>query len=42
MQFNARSESVKEKASFRRLMPNNRCLVAVEGYDGENYLCMIT
>ncbi|KAM0935795.1 putative SOS response associated peptidase (SRAP) [Dioscorea sansibarensis] len=30
--FNARSESVKEKASFRRLMPNNRCLVAVEGF----------
>jgi hypothetical protein len=32
MQFNARSESVKEKASFRRLIPKNRCLVAVEGY----------
>ncbi|KAJ0988963.1 hypothetical protein J5N97_007319 [Dioscorea zingiberensis] len=30
--FNARSESVKEKASFRRLMPKNRCLVAVEGF----------
>ncbi|KAG0485882.1 hypothetical protein HPP92_009961 [Vanilla planifolia] len=30
--FNARSESVKEKASFRRLIPNNRCLVAVEGF----------
>jgi putative SOS response-associated peptidase YedK len=30
--FNARSESIKEKASFRRLIPNNRCLVAVEGY----------
>ncbi|RVW88733.1 hypothetical protein CK203_043766 [Vitis vinifera] len=30
--FNARSESVCEKASFRRLVPKNRCLVAVEGY----------
>ncbi|XP_034571038.1 uncharacterized protein [Setaria viridis] len=30
--FNARSESVKEKASFRRLIPKNRCLVAVEGF----------
>ncbi|KAL0921283.1 hypothetical protein M5K25_008342 [Dendrobium thyrsiflorum] len=30
--FNARSESAKEKASFRRLIPHNRCLVAVEGY----------
>ncbi|XP_020592447.1 uncharacterized protein LOC110032977 [Phalaenopsis equestris] len=30
--FNARSESVKEKASFRRLIPHNRCLVAVEGF----------
>lgn len=30
--FNARSESVGEKASFRRLIPNNRCLVAVEGF----------
>ncbi|KAJ8634394.1 hypothetical protein MRB53_027730 [Persea americana] len=30
--FNARSESVSEKASFRRLVPNNRCLVAVEGF----------
>uniref|UniRef100_A0A0E0PXT8 Embryonic stem cell-specific 5-hydroxymethylcytosine-binding protein n=1 Tax=Oryza rufipogon TaxID=4529 RepID=A0A0E0PXT8_ORYRU len=30
--FNARSESIKEKASFRRLIPNNRCLVAVEGF----------
>ncbi|XP_060180344.1 uncharacterized protein LOC132610101 isoform X2 [Lycium barbarum] len=29
--FNARSESIKEKASFRRLVPKNRCLVAVEG-----------
>ncbi|XP_076886076.1 uncharacterized protein LOC143535818 isoform X1 [Bidens hawaiensis] len=30
--FNARSESVGEKASFRRLLPGNRCLVAVEGF----------
>ncbi|KAJ1685690.1 hypothetical protein LUZ63_017080 [Rhynchospora breviuscula] len=30
--FNARSESIKEKASFRRLIPANRCLVAVEGF----------
>ncbi|XP_029117817.1 uncharacterized protein [Elaeis guineensis] len=30
--FNARSESIKEKASFRRLIPTNRCLVAVEGF----------
>lgn len=30
--FNARSESIKEKASFRRLIPNNRCVVAVEGF----------
>ncbi|KAK4374824.1 hypothetical protein RND71_005501 [Anisodus tanguticus] len=30
--FNARSESIKEKASFRRLVPKNRCLVAVEGF----------
>nr|GMD15686.1 embryonic stem cell-specific 5-hydroxymethylcytosine-binding protein [Ipomoea batatas] len=30
--FNARSESIKEKASFRRLLPKNRCLVAVEGF----------
>ncbi|XVE78166.1 hypothetical protein DITRI_Ditri13aG0122300 [Diplodiscus trichospermus] len=30
--FNARSESVCEKASFRRLLPKNRCLVAVEGF----------
>ncbi|XP_074332880.1 uncharacterized protein LOC141670781 [Apium graveolens] len=29
--FNARSESVTEKASFRRLVPGSRCLVAVEG-----------
>lgn len=30
--FNARSESVTEKASFRRLVPGSRCLVAVEGF----------
>ncbi|PHT29911.1 hypothetical protein CQW23_30497, partial [Capsicum baccatum] len=30
--FNARSESIKVKASFRRLVPKNRCLVAVEGF----------
>ncbi|KAG2298851.1 hypothetical protein Bca4012_010367 [Brassica carinata] len=30
--FNARSESVSEKASFRRLLPKNRCLVAVDGF----------
>ncbi|KAJ3671941.1 hypothetical protein LUZ60_008020 [Juncus effusus] len=30
--FNARSESVREKASFRRLIPSNRCLVAIEGF----------
>ncbi|OIW07605.1 hypothetical protein TanjilG_29978 [Lupinus angustifolius] len=30
--FNARSESIDEKASFRRLIPKNRCLVAVEGF----------
>ncbi|PIA25744.1 hypothetical protein AQUCO_10800025v1 [Aquilegia coerulea] len=30
--FNARSESISEKPSFRRLIPNNRCLVAVEGF----------
>ncbi|XP_010244070.1 PREDICTED: uncharacterized protein LOC104587981 [Nelumbo nucifera] len=30
--FNARSESICEKASFRRLVPNNRCLVVVEGF----------
>ncbi|KAL2935735.1 Embryonic stem cell-specific 5-hydroxymethylcytosine-binding protein [Bienertia sinuspersici] len=30
--FNARSESIGEKASFRRLIPKNRCLVAVEGF----------
>ncbi|XP_062198189.1 uncharacterized protein LOC133900918 isoform X3 [Phragmites australis] len=30
--FNARSESVKEKSSFQRLIPKNRCLVAVEGF----------
>lgn len=31
-QFNACSESVGEKASFRRLLPGNRCLVVVEGF----------
>ncbi|KAG6535456.1 hypothetical protein ZIOFF_000429 [Zingiber officinale] len=30
--FNARSESVKEKPSFCRLLPTNRCVVAVEGF----------
>ncbi|XP_057964435.1 uncharacterized protein LOC131155375 isoform X4 [Malania oleifera] len=30
--FNARSESIHEKSSFRRLVPNSRCLVAVEGF----------
>ncbi|XP_058093534.1 uncharacterized protein LOC131239712 isoform X2 [Magnolia sinica] len=30
--FNARSESICEKPSFRRLVPNNRCLVAVDGF----------
>lgn len=30
--FNARSESIREKASFRRLVPKRRCLVAVEGF----------
>ncbi|PSR86309.1 Embryonic stem cell-specific 5-hydroxymethylcytosine-binding protein [Actinidia chinensis var. chinensis] len=30
--FNARSESICEKASFRRLVPNSRCLVVVEGF----------
>lgn len=30
--FNARSESLREKASFRRLLPKNRCLVSVEGF----------
>lgn len=30
--FNARSESITEKASFRRLVPGSRCLVAVEGF----------
>ncbi|KAG6630922.1 hypothetical protein CIPAW_13G054700 [Carya illinoinensis] len=30
--FNARSESIYEKASFRRLVPKSRCLVAVEGF----------
>lgn len=30
--FNAQSESIREKVSFRRLVPANRCLVAVEGF----------
>ncbi|KAF7845629.1 UPF0361 protein DC12 isogeny [Senna tora] len=30
--FNARSESIDEKASFLRLVPKCRCLVAVEGF----------
>lgn len=30
--FNARSESVAEKPSFRRLVPTRRCLVLVEGF----------
>ncbi|KAI3461810.1 hypothetical protein Pfo_018473 [Paulownia fortunei] len=30
--FNARSESIRERASFRRLLPKNRCLVSVEGF----------
>ncbi|KAJ7961657.1 Embryonic stem cell-specific 5-hydroxymethylcytosine-binding protein [Quillaja saponaria] len=30
--FNARSESLGEKASFRRLVPKSRCLVAAEGF----------
>ncbi|EPS73813.1 hypothetical protein M569_00942, partial [Genlisea aurea] len=30
--FNARAESIQEKASFRRLIPNKRCLVCVEGF----------
>ncbi|XP_035541281.1 abasic site processing protein YoqW isoform X3 [Juglans regia] len=30
--FNARSESIYEKASFRRLVPKSRCLVVVEGF----------
>ncbi|XP_048139172.1 abasic site processing protein HMCES isoform X2 [Rhodamnia argentea] len=30
--FNARSESIYEKASFRRLIPKCRCLVTVEGF----------
>uniref|UniRef100_A0A2P2K313 Embryonic stem cell-specific 5-hydroxymethylcytosine-binding protein-like n=1 Tax=Rhizophora mucronata TaxID=61149 RepID=A0A2P2K313_RHIMU len=32
MQFNARSESVGEKPSFRRLLTRTRCLVPVEGF----------
>ncbi|KAK1265309.1 hypothetical protein QJS04_geneDACA024173 [Acorus gramineus] len=30
--FNARSESICEKTSFRLLVPKSRCLVAVEGF----------
>ncbi|GAA0139392.1 hypothetical protein LIER_00946 [Lithospermum erythrorhizon] len=30
--FNSRSETIREKASFRRLIPNSRCLVSVEGF----------
>ncbi|CAN8287902.1 unnamed protein product [Cochlearia groenlandica] len=30
--FNARSETVAEKASFRRLLSKNRCIVAVDGF----------
>ncbi|KAL4428602.1 hypothetical protein ABPG77_008914 [Micractinium sp. CCAP 211/92] len=30
--FNARSESVAEKPSFRRLVPTRRCLVLTEGF----------
>lgn len=30
--FNARSESVHEKASFRKLLPKCRCLATVEGF----------
>ncbi|CAK9140871.1 unnamed protein product [Ilex paraguariensis] len=30
--FNARTESICEKPSFRRLVPKNRCLVAIEGF----------
>ncbi|XP_011089624.1 embryonic stem cell-specific 5-hydroxymethylcytosine-binding protein [Sesamum indicum] len=30
--FNARCESIREKASFRRLLPKNRCLVSFEGF----------
>ncbi|MCO5614340.1 hypothetical protein L7F22_068618 [Adiantum nelumboides] len=30
--FNARSESVHEKASFRKLLPKSRCLAVVEGF----------
>ncbi|KAM1538966.1 hypothetical protein ACFX10_003818 [Malus domestica] len=30
--FNTRSESICEKASFRRLAPKSLCLVAVEGF----------
>ncbi|XP_024543738.1 embryonic stem cell-specific 5-hydroxymethylcytosine-binding protein-like isoform X1 [Selaginella moellendorffii] len=30
--FNARSETVREKTSFSRLLPAKRCLVSVEGF----------
>ncbi|XP_047967508.1 abasic site processing protein YoqW-like [Salvia hispanica] len=30
--FNARCESIREKAPFRRLLPKNRCLVSFEGF----------
>ncbi|KAI3439013.1 hypothetical protein D9Q98_001425 [Chlorella vulgaris] len=30
--FNARSETVAEKASFRRLIPARRCLIPVDGF----------
>ncbi|MBA0752850.1 hypothetical protein Gogos_005580 [Gossypium gossypioides] len=39
--FNARSESVREKASFRRLLPKSRCLVAVEGYGTKDVVQVI-
>eukprot|EP00897_Mesotaenium_endlicherianum_P000575 jgi/Mesen1/10518/ME000083S10022 len=30
--FNARSETVRDKASFRRLIPHSRCVALVEGF----------
>lgn len=30
--FNARSESVREKSAFRRLIPHSRCIALVEGF----------
>jgi len=30
--FNARSESVAEKPSFRRLLPTHRCIIILEGF----------